>query len=348
MKIVITTVQIPFVQGGAEFLASNLKKALLDAGHEAEILTMPFMDNPPELLENHIVASRLLNVENSWGGHHDLCIALKFPAYYMPHPNKVVWALHQHRAAFDLFDTEYSSIKNNEEGRKIRDMIRNADQKYLREAKSIYTIAQNVSNRMMKYTNISSTPLYHPCPDMDKFYHSEYGDYILMPSRINITKRQMLALEALTLTKKDVKLCIVGKAENDIEKNKILNFIRENHLEKRVTYMDFVSQEKKLDLYAKAKAVLFIPKDEDYGYITLEAMSASKMVITMKDSGGPLEFIDDEKNGVISIHSAQELARHLDEVWSSKSMAENYGQAAKKKLVDMDITWSNVVKELTK
>lgn len=348
MKIVITTVQIPFVQGGAEFLAINLKKALLDAGHEAEILTMPFMDNPPELLENHIVASRLLNVENSWGGHHDLCIALKFPAYYMPHSNKVVWALHQHRAAFDLFDTDYSSIKNDEQGRKIRDMIRNADQKYLAEAKSVYTIAQNVSNRMMKYTNIKSTPLYHPCPDMEKFYSLEYGDYILMPSRINITKRQRLALEALALTRKNVKLVIVGKAENDVVKQSLIDYVKEKHLENQVIFMDFVSQEKKMELYAKARAVLFIPKDEDYGYITLEAMAASKMIITMKDSGGPLEFIDDEKNGIVSDNNPKELARHLDEVWESTSMAKNYGLAAKQKLVDMDITWSNVVKELTK
>ena len=93
MKIVISTVRIPFVSGDAEYLANNLQKALVQAGHEAEIVTMPFMDNPAYLLENHIVASRLMDITNGWGGHHDLCIGLKFPAYYMPHPNKVIWAL---------------------------------------------------------------------------------------------------------------------------------------------------------------------------------------------------------------------------------------------------------------
>ena len=50
MKIAITTVQAPFVKGGAELLAENLKKALLQAKHEAEIVTIPFMDSTPEIM----------------------------------------------------------------------------------------------------------------------------------------------------------------------------------------------------------------------------------------------------------------------------------------------------------
>ena len=116
MRIAIATVQAPFVSGGAEFHANNLKKALLERGHEAEIVTMPFMDAPLHLLENHIVASRLLDLEYSWAGKIDLCIGLKFPAYYIPHSNKVIWALHQHRQAYELFDTEYSNLKNDADG----------------------------------------------------------------------------------------------------------------------------------------------------------------------------------------------------------------------------------------
>ena len=67
MKIAITTVQAPFVSGGAEFLAQNLKRALIQGGHEAEIVSIPFMDSPIELIENHIVASRLFDLNNSWG-----------------------------------------------------------------------------------------------------------------------------------------------------------------------------------------------------------------------------------------------------------------------------------------
>jgi len=348
MKVAITTVQAPFVSGGAEFLAANLKEAFLREKHEAEIITMPFIDTTPEMIENHIVASRLFAIENSWAGKVDLNIALKFPAYYITHPNKIVWALHQHRAAYDLFDTQYSAIKNNPEGNYIRQVISNADNLYLAEAKRIYTIAENVKKRMEKYNNLKAQTLYHPCPDMQKFYCSGYQNYILMPSRINITKRQMLALEAMKYTKSDLQLYIVGKADHLFEKNKLLDYIKEQKLQKKVKYFDYVTQEKKLELYANARAVLFIPMDEDYGYITLEAMAASKAVITADDSGGPLEFVEDDKNGMVVPPDAKEIACRMDELARSAALAKELGRKSRKRLDDMDITWKNVVKELTK
>lgn len=346
MKIVITTVQIPFVTGGAELLAHNLKNALIQNGHEAEIVTIPFMDSPIEYIENHIVASRLFDLTNSWAGKIDLCIGLKFPAYYIPHNNKICWVLHQHRAAYDLFDTEFSNLKNTPDGRTIKDIITRADRQYLSEAKRIYTISQNVSQRMKKYTELNSTPLYHPCPDMEKFYCKEYGDYILMPSRINITKRQLLAIEAMSHTKTEAKLIIVGKADNNYEKQRLLKLIHEYKLERRVKYLDFVSQEEKFKLYAEARAVLFIPLDEDYGYITLEAMAASKAIITATDSGGPLEFVVNGENGIVAEPSARELARAIDNIFASKSAPAQFGNASQKSLIEKDITWAHVIKEL--
>lgn len=348
MKIALATVQIPFVSGGAEFLTQNLKNALISNGHEVEVVSMPFIDSPIHYIENHIIASRLMDITNSWAGRIDLCIGLKFPAYYMPHPNKVIWALHQHRAAYDLFGTEYSNLKDEPQGNQARDIIYNADNTYLKEAKRIYTIADNVTKRMRKYNGIESTPLYHPCPDMEKFYCGEYEDYILMPSRINITKRQRLAIEALCLSQSNIKLYIVGKADNDVEKKKLLSFIKERKLENRIKYFDYVTQEEKLKLYANAKAVLFIPMDEDYGYITLEAMAASKAVITAKDSGGPLEFVVDGRTGYVVDSTPQEIAKSIDEIANSHSGAVEMGRQARIHLDEMEITWDKVVKELTR
>ena len=348
MKIVIGTVQVPFVVGGAELLARNLKTALLEAGHETEIVTMPFIDSPLHRIEEHIVASRLMDQEWSWGGRADLFVGLKFPAYYMPHPNKVVWALHQHRAAYDLFDTDFSNIKDTTEGQQVREAIKRADNIYLKEAKRIYTISNNVANRLKKFNGISTSTLYHPCPDMEQFYTGQYGDYILMPSRINITKRQMLALEALTHSKSDLKLYIVGKAEAEHEKKRILDYIREHKLDKRVKYFDYVSQEEKLKLYANAKAVLFSPLDEDYGYITLEAMAAGKAVITARDSGGPLEFVKDGYNGIVADNTPDSIASAIDRMADDANLAIRAGESGKKRLKEMKITWEHVVKELTR
>lgn len=348
MKIAITTVQIPFVSGGAEYHAQNLRNALIRNGHEAEIITMPFNDNPDYMLENYIIASRLMDVRSSWGGVHDLCIGMKFPAYFMPHPNKVIWALHQHRQVYDLFDTQYSSIKNDVRGRELKKIVTNADNKYIREAKRVYANSYNVAARMKKYNNIDSTPLYHPCPDMEKFYCGESEDYVLMPSRINDTKRQKLAVEALAKTKSDIKLYLVGRADNPVVLEDLKKYISGMKIENRVKFFDFVSQEEKFKLYANARAVLFVPVDEDYGYITLEAMASSKPVITAKDSGGPLEFVEDDKTGFICDPTPESVAEAIDKVAKSQKMSIEYGIAGKTRIDEMNINWDYVVKELTK
>jgi len=348
MKIIIATSQALFVTGGAEFLAQNLGTALKNAGHEVEHVNFPMMDSPVELLENQIVAVRLLEVERTWAGNSDLCIGLKFPAYFMPHSNKVVWALHQYRAAYDVWGTEFSDMHLQPEGVRIRNIVHKADNLYLREAKRIYTISANVTSRMSKFNQISSSCLYHPCPDMEKFYGGDYGDYILMPSRINVSKRQRLAVEAMTKIKSNMKLFIVGKADNEAGNESIRKYVTEKDLEHKVRFFSFVSQEKKFELYANARAVMFIPYDEDYGYITLEGMSASKAIITCTDSGGPLEFVENYKTGLVVSPNPEDIAGAIDKLAGSVSYAKGIGTEAKKHITNMNITWDNVVKELTK
>jgi glycosyltransferase involved in cell wall biosynthesis len=169
-----------------------------------------------------------------------------------------------------------------------------------------------------------------------------------MPSRVNSTKRQFLALRALSKTRSDIKLYIVGAADTAKVREELIKNISEYGLEDRVRYFDFVSQEEKINMYANCRGVVFIPKDEDYGYITLEAMASSKPVITAKDSGGPLEFVTDGENGFICEPDSDSIAEAMDKLGSDKDKAISMGEAAKKKITDMDITWDHVVKELLK
>ena len=348
MRIIVTTTMAPFVTGGAEYLAKNLITELTKKGHEVELINIPMTEYPRDLIENGILTARLLELEHLTTGKSDLLIGLKFPAYFAKHSNKVIWALHQYREAYDLWKTDYSEMHTNPGAERIRKIIMNADNLYLKEAKGIYTISQNVSDRMQKYNQISSKCLYHPCPDMEKFYQGKYKNYILMPSRICLTKRQTLAVEALMHTKSNIELYIVGTADHESAKNVLLHHIKEYGLEKRVKLLNYVTQEEKLKLYANARAVMFIPYDEDYGYITLEGMSAGKALITATDSGGSLEFIENGKTGIVVKPNPTDLAKAIDEVANSVSMAKELGKAAKKRIGEMDISWENVVKELTK
>jgi len=348
MKIVLAMTQALFIKGGAEYHVQNLKNALIKAGHDVDTVNIPMMDNPVELLEKQIVATRLLEIERTWAGMSDLCIGLKFPAYFLRHSNKVIWAMHQYQAAYDHWGASYNDMHLQPEGARIKDIIINADNLYLREAKRVYASSKHVANKMQKYNDINAQPLYHPCPDMDGFYDGGYDNYILMPSRINSQKRQRLAIDAMAYTKSDIKLVITGKADNEFEADNIRQYVRDKNLEKKVQCQLYDYKDEKTKLYANARAVLFIPMYDAYGYITLEAMSASKAIITCKDSGGPLEFVVNNKTGFVVDPNPVEIAMAIDELANSISLARELGKTAKKHITNMDISWDNVVKELTR
>ena len=77
-------------------------------------------------------------------------------------------------------------------------------------------------------------------------------------------------------------------------------------------------------------------------------MAAGKAVITAQDSGGPLEFVQDGRNGIIAEPTPHSIAQAIDQLAENKNLAIQYGENAAKHLKGMNITWENVVKELTK
>lgn len=347
MKVAIATVQVPFIRGGAELHAINLKNALENYGHEADVVSIPFKWYPPQRISEHIIACRFFDLSEVNEEKIDLFIGLRFPAYFIPHHNKVLWILHQFRDAYELWGTEYTGLHLHAEGKIVRNNIINADNLYLKEAKKIFANSKNVSSRLKKFNNIESTPLYHPCPGVENFYCNKYDNYILFPSRLTAIKRQHLAVEAMKYTNSNIKLLIVGSPDNQLYYKKLKMLVDKYKLQDRITFYNYVSDKEKYDLYANSRAVLFIPFDEDYGYITLEAFYSQKAVITCTDSGGPLEFVEDRENGFICAPDPMKIAEAIDTVALSSSLAERMGQKAYRKITGMSITWEKVVKELT-
>lgn len=346
-RIVIATVQAPFVWGGAEILAEDLKIQLIEHGHKVDIVKVPFKWYPPERIPEHIIACRLLDLTEASGESIDQVIGLKFPAYFIKHPNKVLWMLHQHRAAYDLWGTEYQDIPSTPEGIKIREMIIQSDNTFLREAKKIYTNSKIVSKRLYDFNNIESTPLYPPLQDAESFHFTEYGDFIFYPSRINEMKRQLLAVEAMRHVRSDIKMLIAGKSDSDGYISTLQALIDKYNLHAKVKLLGPVSQEEKIELYSRARATMYIPYNEDsYGYVTLESYYSRKPVITCTDSGGVYEIVDHGGNGLIVEPTAVALAEAIDQFAASKKTCQSMGDFGFEKLQSMNITWENVMRSL--
>jgi glycosyltransferase involved in cell wall biosynthesis len=347
MKILIATSAVPFIRGGAEILADNLREALSAAGHEAELVSIPFKHYPPDCIPDHMLACRLLDLTESCGVRIDRVIGLKFPAYLIPHPNKVIWLLHQHRTAYELWDHPAAGdLIHCPTGPVVREAIRRADRELIPEAKSVYTLSNNVSGRLRRYSGIDSEPLYNPPAFAELFYNNSAGDYFFFPSRITSVKRQWLVIRALAHCRERVQVRFAGQADSPMQQAECDNAVRELKLSDRVELLGVVSEEQKRDLYANCLGVIFPPVDEDYGYVTLEAMLSSKPVITCSDSGGPLEFVVPGQTGLTADPTPESLAQAMDTLWTDRRCAAAMGEAGRTRYQDLDISWANVVEKL--
>ena len=340
MNIAISSIQVPFIKGGAQLMTEGLKSALLSNGHNVEIITIPFKFFPEEDIKKNIEIWKSQDFQDFSGYKIDKLISLQFPSYYANHPNKTIWLMHQHRGVYDLYDKKNENKKSKE----LKSIITTNDKTELSKCNSIYSMSQNISARLKKFNNIKSTPLYHPPANENSFFTAdETFDFVFYPSRLETLKRQELLIKAMTYTKTPIKVIIAGLGGQLKVYEQLISTLNINH---KIRLIGYITDEEKYKYYAHSLAVVFPPIDEDYGYITLEAMLSSKAIITCIDSGGPLEFIKNEQTGFVINPNPIELAQKLDWIYNNKQKTKQLGQNALEFYKSKNITWQNVVNKL--
>jgi glycosyltransferase involved in cell wall biosynthesis len=341
-NILLCTTQVPFTTGGAEAHVAGLRSALVTAGYSTEIVALPFRWYPPVEIMRSTLMWRLLNLSESNGRQIDLVIGLKFPAYTVAHPRKVLWVIHQHRSAYNLWGTPFDDLSTYPEGVQVRDFIRRCDQKFLPEARKIFANSATVADRLQRYNDVESEKLYHPPPRSESLFSGPLGDFIFCPGRLEPQKRPELLIEAMRYVKAPVKLVLAGGSE-DLQRYESL--ARQYSLGPKVEFIGYVAEEKIVELYANALAVAYVPFDEDYGYVTLEAMLSARPVVVTSDSGGPREFVDAE-TGYIVEPEPREIATAIDTLHGDRRRAALLGQRGQEKVKSLKLSWPTVVERL--
>ncbi len=347
MRIAVCHAQTPFVRGGAETHTESLVRALKDAGHDAEMVTVAGKWYPATELVHQMAVWRSLDVAESNGLKIDAAIALKFPAYLVPHERKIVWLIHQHRSAYELWDhPEYADLSRQDEGPMVRDMVVESDRVALGEAKRVFTNSRNVQERLWRSLRISSEVLYHHSPISEALLGMEpgpYGDAIVFPSRLEALKRQSLVVEAMRHVRTGVRLVLVGSGPDEPA---IRELIRRHDLGGRVSLQIGVPDDALARLYCDALGVYYGPFDEDYGYVTLEGFAARRPVVTLADSGGPLEFVSDGETGLIAPPEPRAIADAFDRLFADRALAASLGEAGHDTLCATVPAWPEVVARL--
>ena len=304
-RVLVCEVQVPFVHGGAEVLVRQLVRELRGRGYLADLVSIPFKWYPKEEILPHAAAWRLLDLSESNGRPVDLVIASKFPSYFVRHPRKVAWLVHQYRAAYELCGTPFSDFAHTELDVGLRETLLDLDTRMLGECEALFTIARNTAARLEKYNGLAAEVLYHPPQLASRLVAGPYGDYVLSVGRIESIKRVDLIVAAMQHVDPPVRLIVAGDGthRHHAEAAAVAAGVTD-----RVTFLGSVGDDDLITLYAGALGIVYPPFDEDFGYVTLEAFLARKPVVTCTDSGGPNEFVVDGANGYVCVPAADALA----------------------------------------
>jgi glycosyltransferase involved in cell wall biosynthesis len=339
--ILVCEAQVPLVRGGAESHVRQLVERLRGRGYQTDLVSVPFKWYPKDEILAHAAAWRMLDLSESNGTPIDLVIATKFPSYFVRHPNKVAWLIHQYRAAYELCGTMYSDFAHVDLDVGLRQRLIALDTEMLGECRRLYTNAANTAARAQKFNGLRAEPLYHPPRLADRLTAGRFGDYMLSVGRLETVKRHDLAIRALALSPDPRRLVIVGEGTQDAVLRALADRLG---IADRVAFAGAVGDETLLELYAGALGVVYAPFDEDYGYVTLEAFLAHKPVVTARDSGGTLEFVVDGVNGFVCDPSADGLAAAFSRLVADRARAAALGDAGYERA--RLVTWDGVVERL--
>ena len=341
--VTIVTSAPPLVEGGHLVLARSLERALREAGHHAGIVTTPsnrFGRQGPAYLANWLTD---VGVTGS-GERVDQIISTRFPNYAVRHPKHVCWLVHTMREYYDLWDRFSAGLspQGRLKERARRTLVRAADTYcFKHHVTKLFTISGAVKDRVARWNGVPAEVLHPPPPQRD-YRCDGYGDFLFAPSRLSPLKRLDLVLQALAQPEAAGIRCVIGGEGEEMDR--LVRLSRTLGLESRVAFTGRLAEAALVDHLAKCRAVVFVPHDEDYGFITAEAFASAKPVITCQDSGGPLELVRDGSNGWVTAPTPPDLARALAEAMAAGGTAEHRGQQGQRDIAGL--TWANVVSRL--
>jgi glycosyltransferase involved in cell wall biosynthesis len=344
-RILVVTSGALFVRGGHLTIAEETAAALRRAGHLSEVLVTPQNRFGRQL--SAYVSNWLTDVGETADGHPvDQVISLRFPSYAVRHRRHVCWLNHRMREYYDLWERFTRGLGRKgrfKEGIRRR-LFHTLDGWLLRRNVSrLVAQSRTIQARLQRFGGIPSEVYYPPAP-LRPYRTDGYGDYVFAVSRLHPLKRLGLLVEAAArMADRTLHFKIAGDGE---EGPALRQRIKDLGLSGRVEMLGAISDADLVEHLARCRAVYFAPWNEDYGFVTLEAFSSGKAVVTAADSGGPAELVEHGRNGLVAAPTAEAVAEQLDLLARDRGQAERMGQAAL--LAAREHTWERAVEFLTR
>ncbi len=376
---IIAPSSVPFQIGGAEKFWWGLHRALSAySDAHVELLKIPCRE---ESFFDLIDAYRRFSELDL--SHFDMVISTKYPAWMVRHPHHVVYMQHTLRGLYDTYHFTGLPERLDPVPEALRDLttlartpspsrddlarafdmldrlrdLKSLPSHYLafpgpliREIVHFFDRAALAPSQISAYAAISDTVrrrdylppnvdvLTLPHPSDIPARSPAPGRFIFTASRLTSMKRVGLIVEAMRHVSAQIPLKIAGLGP-ELEHLKALAGD-----DPRVEFLGYVPDAELPDYYAEALFVPFVPYDEDYGLITVEAMHTAKPVVTVADAGGVCELVEDGATGFCTEPDPAALGAAMQRLAEDPLLAERMGQAARERV--RDINWKEVSRKL--
>ena len=340
----VISASVPFIRGGAEMLEEELVRQLRARDVDVVHVRLPFDWSTPTAVQRSMAGAAALRLPNV-----DRVFPLKFPAWLVPHEDKVAWVFHQFRQMYDLWEAGLSGWSTNDRAAlSLRRLVVQSDTDALAACTRVHTYSPTTRERLHRFNGIDSTLLYTPMASDIPFRSGPYGDEIVALGRVSGAKRQALAVEALALTTTPVRLTIAGVADPPEYGAQIRRRIHELGVERRVTFINrFITEQEKIGLLETALASVYLPIDEDnFGYVTAESFLAHRGVVTATDAGGVCWIVEDRLTGFVAEPEPSALARVFDQLFDDRQLCARLGDAGCARFAELDLNWEHTIRTL--
>ena len=335
--LAIVTSSPPETEGGHLVIARSLVQAARDAGHDARLVTTP------DYGFGRQTRSYLANYRTDVGDVDEV-ISLRYPSYAVRHSHHVCWLTHTMREYYDQWPQFSGSISP---ANRVKETVRRTlthivDAHLLkRHVQKLCAISETVRGRVAHDFGLDAEVIYPP-PPQRPYRCDAYGDFVFAVSRLMPLKRLDLLVRALAEPRAlGVRAVIAGDGEC---RDELARLAQALGVADRVTFLGRIDETALLDHLARCRAVCFTPRDEDYGFVAVEAFASRKPVVTCRDSGGPAEVVRDNETGFVCDASAAAVAESLGRLMDDRALAERLGSAAAARAAAM--TWDAVVRRL--
>jgi glycosyltransferase involved in cell wall biosynthesis len=345
LRVAVVTSSPPLTEGGHLVIARTIVETLGALGHEADLVVTP--QNRFGRQASSYLATWLTDVGVDGAGERiDHVISMRFPSYAVRHPSHACWLNHTMREYYDLWPRFEATL---DPGARLKERIRrrliHAADRYLfrNNVTRLFVQSRTIQKRLDVLPGVRSTILYPPPPPRP-YRCDEYGDYLFAVSRLAPLKRFDLLLRALAQPEaRGIRCVLAGEGE---ERARLGALARELGVADRVQMIGRLDGAGLVERLARCRAVVFIPYDEDYGFVTVEAFAAAKPVITCSDSGGPTELVRDGEHGFVCAPDPTPLARAMRRLMDDAALAGRLGSAGQSVVAGM--SWERAVGELLK